>query len=80
MSGYSTGGTVTAPLESFVVQHFDGKDWQDVPGTDTQQNEDVDWHRRFEPITTARMRLLVRKTQIDVSRIWEVELYEPPAK
>jgi hypothetical protein len=76
-SGYSQGGRVTAPIESFVFQHFDGDTWQDIPATDTKENGEVDWHRQFDPVTATRVRLLVRQTQINVSRIWEIELYEP---
>jgi hypothetical protein len=78
MSGYFHGGTVTAPIASFVFQVPDGDAWQDVPATDVSDNVDVDWHRRFDPVTCRRIRLLVRATQIDVSRIWEIELYGPP--
>ena len=79
ISGYSRGGTVTDPIRSFVLQHFDGHSGHDVPGTDTRDNDLVDWHRQFNPVTTTRMRLMVQKTHINISRIWEIELYEPPA-
>ncbi|MHC4405929.1 MAG: FAD-dependent oxidoreductase, partial [Planctomycetota bacterium] len=77
MSGYCRGGHVTDPVASFVLQRFDGENWQDVPGTDVTDNAEVDWQCRFDPITTTRVRLWVRATTIDVSRIWEIELYEP---
>ena len=71
------GGQVVEPIESFVLQSFEGDDWKDVPGTDTAGNREVVWQAKFDPITASRLRLLVRMTKIDVSRIWEVELYEP---
>ncbi len=37
----------------------------------------VQWHCRFDPVTAKRFRLLVREAKDNVSRIWEVELYEP---
>jgi len=77
LSGFHSGATVDAPIESFVLQTWDGSDWLDVPETDTEGNTDVAWQCRFEPLATTRARLLVRKTQIDVSRIWEIELYAP---
>jgi hypothetical protein len=78
VSGYAQNGLVTDPIESFVLQHFDGEEWQDIPGTRTRDNREVAWSRRFEPVTAARLRLLVEQTTLDISRIWEVELYEPP--
>jgi hypothetical protein len=77
LSGYNQGGQVTAPLESFVLQRYDNQSWVDVPATETHDNDRVDWHCRFEPLVAARIRLLVHATQIDISRVWEVELYEP---
>lgn len=76
-SGYQTGGQVTAPISSFVLQFDDAGKWHDVQGTDTTGNTAVDWHCRFAPITSRKFRLLIRETQIDVSRIWEIELYQP---
>ncbi len=78
MSGYCHGGQVTDAIASFAFQVPDGDGWQDIPATETRENVDVDWHCRFDPVTTSRIRLLVRTTQIDISRIWEIELYEPP--
>jgi hypothetical protein len=77
-SGYADGGRAVEPIQSFVLQVFEG-DWKDIPGTDTVGNTQVDWHGRFAPVTTTRVRLLVRATKIDISRIWEVELFAPPA-
>ena len=51
--------------------------WCDIPDSVTTKNLNVDWHCRFPPITIERLRLLVKKTQINVSRIWEIEVYKP---
>ncbi len=77
VSGYSVGGGVSAPIESFVLQYFDGEHWQDVAETATSENAKIDWIREFRPVTSNRLRLMVHRTQIDVSRIWEVEVYGP---
>ncbi len=77
ISGYDEGGQAVEPIESFVLQTYEGDDWKDVPGTAIAGNREVVWQARFEPLTTNRLRLLVRATKIDVSRIWEIELYEP---
>lgn len=76
-SGYQTGGEVTAPISSFVLQFDDGGIWRDVQGTDITGNTAVDWHSRFEPITSRKFRLLIREVQGGISRVWEVELYQP---
>ena len=77
VSGYCVGGNVSAPIESFVLQYSDGENWRDVAETATRENTKIDWVREFRPVQSKRVRLMVRRTQIDVSRIWEVELYGP---
>ena len=62
---------------SFMFEYHDGDSWKSVPGADVEGNLLVDWHIRFESISTARVRLTVRQTPGQVSRIWEVELYQP---
>ena len=44
-------------------------------GATAAGNELNDWSARFEPVTATRVRLLVTRTHINVSRLWEVELY-----
>ena len=76
VSGYSQGWNgVTDPLRSFTFQLHDGTGWRDVPGAAAEDNTEVDWSCRFEPITTDRIRLLVTATQLGISRVWEVEVY-----
>jgi hypothetical protein len=77
LSGYHTGGGVSDPIDSFVFQIGDGTEWQDLTPTDTEGNSEIDWHCRFEPVVASRLRLVVRKTKIDVSRIWEIQVYAP---
>ena len=77
VSGYCAGGRASDPVGSFVLQYFDGEDWQDVAETVTGGNNEVDWIRKFRPVTSSRIRLTVQQTQIDISRIWEVELFGP---
>ncbi len=80
LSGFWSDGKVSAPLGSFVLQHHDGKRWCAVSQTETTGNTNVDWQQTFEPVTTSRVRLYVRETPSDVSRIWEIELYEAPER
>jgi len=71
-----------SPNIDFVLQYHDGHQFRDVPGTAVTGNEQIDWHARFEPITAARVRLLVTKSLKDLTRTWELEIYHlpPPAK
>ena len=85
ISGFQQGdGSLDAPIQTFVLQSGEGDEWKDIAETRTEDNAAVDWHVRFPPIKTARVRLWVTETQIDVSRIWEIEVYGgpkmPPAK
>jgi len=76
VSGYSVG-TVSEPIADFVFQSHDGTQWRDIPGAAAQGNRDPYWNCTFAPVKTARLRLWITKTKIDISRIWEVELYGP---
>jgi len=75
VSGYVTGGGVIGAIENLALEYYDGTDWQRVEGAEVTGNSQVDWSARFAPVTADKFRLTVTKTQIDVSRIWEVELY-----
>jgi hypothetical protein len=79
VSGYNTGGDVIAPIEAFSLQTFAGDSWQDIEETATESNQLIDWQTRFAPVTTDRVRLNVTAVHSDISRIWEIELYEPAA-
>lgn len=72
-------GAVTAPITDFVLQWHDGEEWKNIPGSTAKGNLDTCWSCSFQPVTAAKIRLLVTKTRTDTSRIWEVELYGPTA-
>ena len=76
ISGYcESNGVAGHPIESFVFEWHDGDRWQPIAATAATDNDQVDWHSHFSPVITRRIRLSVTKTRIDVSRIWEIELY-----
>ena len=79
VSGRVGPGGPFSPNIDFVLQYHDGQEFRDVPGTAVTGNEQIDWHARFEPITTTRVRLLVTRGLKDLARIWELELYHVPA-
>ncbi len=76
ISGFHTGGVVVAPIKSFALQWHDGNQWQDSD-VNVETNTTPVWAATFSPIRTQRARLIVNKTQDDISRIWEIEFYQP---
>jgi hypothetical protein len=74
VSGYFDGA-VSAPIADFVLQWHDGTAWKDISGTAVTGNRDPYWNRTFPPVKATKIRLWITATQIDVSRIWEVEFY-----
>ncbi len=77
LNGYTQRGRLTWQMHDFVLQVHDGADWRDIPGTKTTGNRKGDWHARFAPVTTKRLRLHVTAANQDTTRIWEFEAYGP---
>ncbi len=65
----------TTPIRAFVLQRKDGGQWGDIPGAKTEKNEDCDFGKRFDPVTSDAFRLLITETPGNLARIWEIELY-----
>jgi len=79
VSGYTqSDGSVIEPIKSFTLQIPEGDGWRDVPGARVTGNTAIDWHARFDAVTANRVRLMVDQTHVDVSRVWEVEIYSLP--
>jgi len=76
ISGFHSNGKVIAPIEDFSIQWHDGNDWRDSSATVTG-NTDIAWATTIEPVRTTHARLVVTKTQDSISRIWEIEFYQP---
>ena len=62
-----------------MLQYYDGTQYRDIPGAKAAGNLTCDWNARFAPVVTGKVRLLVTATPGDLTRIWELELYSPPA-
>ncbi|MFW6169644.1 MAG: FAD-dependent oxidoreductase [Planctomycetota bacterium] len=76
VSGYVAGvDNLLGPIQDFTIQYHDGTGWTDLSSGQVTGNEQIDWARRFQPLTTNRVRLVITRTHVDVSRIWEVEWY-----
>jgi hypothetical protein len=65
------------PITDFVLEYHDGSDFKNI--TRVTDNQTVDWHATFPPVKTDRIRLTVTATPGNVTRIWEIEFYNPPA-
>ena len=76
VSGFYKAGRVTTPIEAFTLEYRDGDAWRTL-GPPVSQNRSIDWGGTFPGIRTDAVRLSVAKTQNNISRIWEVEFYEP---
>ena len=79
VSGYFSGGRVADPIADFELQYHNGTEWRSIPGATVRGNRETDWHKAFPAVTTRRLRLRVTRTQINISRIWEIEVYGPEA-
>ncbi len=76
ISGYSSAGNVIAPLGDFSLQWHDGREWKNLLENITA-NSNPAWATRFSKVHTQRVRLSITRTKDDISRIWEVEFYNP---
>ncbi|HOF40273.1 MAG TPA: FAD-dependent oxidoreductase [Candidatus Hydrogenedentes bacterium] len=79
VSGWRTGPhDIQGYVEAFALQVYDDGAWRDIPGTAIEGNAAHDWHARFDPVTTDRLRLEVRAAEGDLARLFEVELFNLP--
>ena len=79
ISGYNRGGPVDSPVQGFTFQWHDGTAWKDISDARVTANQQIAWSVLFTPVETTRLRLVITATPGGISRIWEVELYAPPA-
>ena len=78
VTGQAGGGRPKTPITDFVLQVRDGSTWKDIPGSKTTGNRLWDVYLKFPPVQTDGLRLVVTDTPA-YARIWELELYNPPA-
>jgi hypothetical protein len=72
-----SGGSRT-PITCFSLQRYVHNQWQDIPGTQVNDNSSIDWGSTFKPITSSTLRLVVYDTPGGLTRIWEIEIYHLP--
>jgi len=77
VSGWFNGQNTTDPIAEFALQYFEDRVWHEIPGARVRNNARVEIIQEFSAIEAARIRLVVTQTPGDISRIWEVEFYQP---
>ena len=77
VSGWFNGQNTTDPIAEFALQYFEDRVWHEIPGARVRNNTRVEIIQEFTAIEAARIRLVVTQTPGDISRIWEVEFYQP---
>jgi hypothetical protein len=76
VSGYRGGSPTTHdPVADWHLQVRSGDQWQDVPGAKVVGNKDVDCRLELPGIETNAIRIVVTKSQSNLSRIFELEAY-----
>jgi hypothetical protein len=76
ISGRYNGARVLDPLGGFVIERHDGKAWQPILPA-VKGNDNPVWSATFPPVETHRLRLVVTAAPHNLSRVWEIEFYQP---
>jgi len=79
LSGQAGSRRPRTPLGSFVIKYHDGRAWREIPATRAVENMAADWHARFPPVETRRLRLEVFASPGNLIRIWEWQVFGPVA-
>ncbi len=78
ISGRYNGARVLDPVSDFKIQYSedDGKTWKDaLPAV--KKNENPAWSATFAPVKTKHLRFVITGAPHNLSRLWEIEFYEP---
>ncbi|UCG49088.1 MAG: hypothetical protein JSU94_04760, partial [Phycisphaerales bacterium] len=70
--------TAGDPISRFKLQSPGPAGWKDVPGLKITANSPTQTLCAFPAVRSDRLRLVVTATPGNISRIWEVEFYNPP--
>jgi hypothetical protein len=76
ISGRYNGARVLNPLIDFAIEEHDGKLWRPILPA-IKNNENPVWSTTFPPVKTSRIRIVITATPHDLSRVWEIEFYQP---
>ena len=78
ISGRYNGARVLDPISDFKIQYSNdnGATWQDaLPAI--MGSKDPVWSATFAPVKTKHLRLVITGAPHNLSRLWEVEFYQP---
>lgn len=77
VSGWFNGQNTTDPIAEFALQYYEDRTWREIAGSRVRNNARVEIVQEFAAVAADRIRLVVFRTPGDISRIWEVEFYDP---
>jgi len=77
VSGWFNGQNVSDPIAEFALQYYEDRTWHEIAGSHVSNNVRVEIVQEFTAVLADRIRLAVSRTPGDISRIWEVEFYDP---
>jgi hypothetical protein len=75
ITGQSGNGRAKTPITDFSLQYSRDNQWENIPGVVASDNTSCDWHARFDSVTASKVRLIVTNTPGDITRIWELGIY-----
>jgi hypothetical protein len=76
ISGRYNGARILDPISDFKLQSFNGESWQDVMPM-VKDNKNPVWSARFTSLKTKNMRFVITRAPHNISRLWEIEFYQP---
>jgi hypothetical protein len=77
ISGYSRMGQAADPITQFKLQRYTDGGWKDIEDTRVTRRGRAELVSAFKPVHSDRIRLVVTGTPGNISRVWEVEFYNP---
>jgi hypothetical protein len=76
ITGRYNGARILDPISHFKLQYHDGETWQEILPA-IKENENPVWSATFAPVKTEHIRLVITRTPHNISRMWEIEFYQP---
>jgi hypothetical protein len=77
ISGWFNKGQATDPISQFKLQCYGDAGWEDIEGQRIARRGRVELVSTFAAVRSDRIRVVVTQTPGNISRIWEVEFYNP---
>ncbi|MHC4168150.1 MAG: FAD-dependent oxidoreductase, partial [Planctomycetota bacterium] len=77
ISGWFSKGQAADPISQFNLQRYGSAGWENIEGLRITRRGRVELVSTFGAVKSDRVRLVVTGTPGNISRIWEVEFYNP---